>query len=94
MFERKTLFPFQASPFIIYELKKPIASRRIQSTFNIFHAYENDKGRRIYVTEVVADFVQFLDPKISRAGESASTRLSATATESLCRLHEDSKSKC
>ncbi|WP_210470439.1 single-stranded DNA-binding protein [Sporosarcina sp. 6E9] len=25
--------------------------------------YENDKGDRIYVTEVVADFVQFLDPK-------------------------------
>ena len=32
-------------------------------TFNIFHAYENDKGDRVYVTEVVADFVQFLDPK-------------------------------
>ncbi|MFS0577266.1 single-stranded DNA-binding protein [Sporosarcina sp. 179-K 3D1 HS] len=25
--------------------------------------YENDKGNRVYVTEVVADFVQFLDPK-------------------------------
>ena len=25
--------------------------------------YENDKGDRVYVTEVVADFVQFLDPK-------------------------------
>ncbi|MFC5591670.1 single-stranded DNA-binding protein [Sporosarcina soli] len=25
--------------------------------------YENDKGGRVYVTEVIADFVQFLDPK-------------------------------
>ena len=26
-------------------------------------SYENDEGRRVYVTEVVADSVQFLEPK-------------------------------
>ncbi|MFS0688985.1 single-stranded DNA-binding protein [Sporosarcina sp. 179-K 8C2 HS] len=30
--------------------------------------YENDKGDRVYVTEVVADFVQFLDPKSQGQG--------------------------
>ena len=28
--------------------------------------YENDEGDRVYVTEVVADFVQFLDPEPPR----------------------------
>ncbi|MFT8390250.1 MAG: single-stranded DNA-binding protein [Sporolactobacillus sp.] len=34
--------------------------------------YENNEGRRIYVTEVVADSVQFLEPKSSKraAGDS------------------------
>lgn len=31
--------------------------------------YENDKGDRVYVTEVVADFVQFLDPKPQNQGQ-------------------------
>ena len=26
-------------------------------------SYENDEGRRVYVTEVIADSVQFLEPK-------------------------------
>ena len=59
-------------------VNRRLASRRIQSTFNIFHAYENDKGYRVYVTEVVADFVQFLDPKPQGQAESAGTGLSAT----------------
>lgn len=34
--------------------------------------YENDKGDRVYVTEVVADFVQFLDPKSQGQGQQLS----------------------
>ena len=37
---------------------------RIQS-----RSYENQEGRRIFVTEVVADSVQFLEPKNSNAGQ-------------------------
>ncbi|NGP45212.1 single-stranded DNA-binding protein [Bacillaceae bacterium SIJ1] len=36
---------------------------RIQS-----RSYENQEGRRVYVTEVVAESVQFLEPKSSRTG--------------------------
>lgn len=31
-------------------------------------SYENNEGRRVYVTEVVAESVQFLDPKGSNQG--------------------------
>lgn len=37
---------------------------RIQS-----RSYENQEGRRIFVTEVVADSVQFLEPKNSNGGQ-------------------------
>ena len=32
-------------------------------------SYENQEGRRIFVTEVVADSVQFLEPKNSNGGQ-------------------------
>lgn len=31
--------------------------------------YENNEGRRVYVTEVIADSVQFLEPKSARHGD-------------------------
>ena len=37
---------------------------RIQS-----RSYENQEGRRIFVTEVVADSVQFLEPKNAQGGQ-------------------------
>ncbi|MBN6836284.1 single-stranded DNA-binding protein [Staphylococcus epidermidis] len=37
---------------------------RVQS-----RSYENQEGRRIFVTEVVADSVQFLEPKNSNGGQ-------------------------
>ncbi|MBI5973507.1 single-stranded DNA-binding protein [Staphylococcus devriesei] len=37
---------------------------RIQS-----RSYENQEGRRIFVTEVVADSVQFLEPKNAQSGQ-------------------------
>lgn len=37
---------------------------RIQS-----RSYENQEGRRIFVTEVVADSIQFLEPKNSNGGQ-------------------------
>ena len=33
--------------------------------------YENNEGRRVYVTEVVADAVRFLEPKNAREGQEA-----------------------
>ncbi|MCO7175255.1 single-stranded DNA-binding protein [Sporolactobacillus kofuensis] len=35
-------------------------------------SYENNEGRRVYITEVVADSVQFLEPKGSRNTDSGS----------------------
>ena len=40
---------------------------RIQS-----RSYENQEGRKIFVTEVVCDSVQFLEPKNSKNGQSSS----------------------
>ncbi|MFK5672993.1 single-stranded DNA-binding protein [Mammaliicoccus sciuri] len=34
-------------------------------------SYENNEGKRVYVTEVVCDSVQFLEPKGSNQGQSA-----------------------
>lgn len=34
-------------------------------------SYENQEGRRIFVTEVVADNVHFLEPKNSKSGQSS-----------------------
>ena len=34
-------------------------------------SYENNEGRRVYVTEVVAESVQFLEPKGARTSEQA-----------------------
>ncbi|MDY0323983.1 MAG: single-stranded DNA-binding protein [Candidatus Carbobacillus sp.] len=43
-------------------------------------SYENNEGKRVYVTEIVADNIQFLDntrddaPRPPRSGENSSTR--------------------
>lgn len=34
-------------------------------------SYENQEGRRVFVTEVVADNVHFLEPKNSKSGQSS-----------------------
>lgn len=34
-------------------------------------SYENNEGKRVYVTEVVAESVQFLEPRGSRDGQSS-----------------------
>ncbi len=44
---------------------------RIQIDF-----YDNEEGRRIYVTEVIADTVSFLEPKDKRGDDSKYTELS------------------
>lgn len=36
--------------------------------------YENNEGKRVYVTEVVADNVRFLESANNRAGENSSSR--------------------
>lgn len=41
---------------------------RIQS-----RSYENQEGRRIFVTEIVCDSVQFLEPKNSKSSQSNNT---------------------
>lgn len=36
--------------------------------------YENNEGRRVYVTEVVADSVQFLEPKGTHSGDQSASQ--------------------
>ncbi|OFM09936.1 single-stranded DNA-binding protein, partial [Staphylococcus sp. HMSC074C02] len=60
------VFRRQAENVNNYLSKGSLASvdGRIQS-----RSYENQEGRRIFVTEVVADSVQFLEPKNSNGGQ-------------------------
>lgn len=60
------VFRRQAENVNNYLLKGKLAGvdGRIQS-----RSYENQEGRRIFVTEVVADSVQFLEPKNSNGGQ-------------------------
>ena len=53
------VFRRQAENVNNYLFKGSLADGRIQS-----RSYENQEGRRIFVTEVVADSVQFLEPKM------------------------------
>ncbi|UAK17585.1 single-stranded DNA-binding protein [Sporolactobacillus terrae] len=36
--------------------------------------YENNEGRRVYVTEVIADSVQFLEPKGTHSGDQSTSQ--------------------
>ncbi|MFX3617951.1 MAG: single-stranded DNA-binding protein [Sporolactobacillus sp.] len=50
--------------------------------------YENNEGRRVYVTEVVADNVQFLEPKSSGQRNTRGSQ-PVTRQETVKKLYED-----